>query len=410
MTNLEPLLVRQLKKAGHADPNTLPSPEVWKKFLKRISDHYQHMREDREMLTRSLDLTTAEMTGSWDSNDERSHLSELIRSVAEVLSALTNASQVDASGEIDIDSATRMLEGAEATFLDTLQRVDASRSWSTPEIDALRHHLSTLAGVLRQSLGERAQHRSVVRELAAAGSVQRRLLPEQSEFVRPFLSLAGYAMAAGECSGDWWTVNDLPDGRVLVVIGDVTGHGIAAGMLTGAARASCEVARTLFGENLTASSLLKTMNCGIETAGQQELLMTCLAAIFDPHTRSLTLANAGHVLPYLVRQEGAHSKVVQLRAHGTPLGATKKATYTGVKVNLQQGDVLLLYTDGLIEREGPTHEQFGHKRLAGLLEQGYAFDPAGIRDVVLHNLSRHAEDRPTDDDITFVAIRYGETR
>lgn len=410
MTDLESLLARQLRKAGHPDPNFAPSDEIWKKILKRVSDHYRHMKEDREMLVRSLELLTAEMTEAAGGQQvDRSQVAKLVGSVAEALGALSTASGLEDFSEEEVEDATRQLEGAEAAFLEELRKVEPSTAGDTPEVESLRRHFVILSDLLKRSLEERARHRAVMREVERASSVQRLLMPERAELERPFLQLAAYAQAAGDCSGDWWTVHDLPDGRILLVLGDVTGHGLSAGIITGAAKASCDVARTMFGEKLSSSSLLRVMNCGIEGATRQELLMTCVAAIFDPHERSLSLANAGHVLPYLVRREGDRGKVTHLRTHGSPLGVTRDATYTSVEVALEENDILLFHTDGLIEREGPTHEQFGRKRLTAVLEQSVSFSAAGIRDAVLHSLARHAEETPADDDVTFVVARFGET-
>lgn len=409
MGSLDPLLLRQLKKSGGGNPDTAPSLEVWREFLQRVSDHYRHMRDDRDMLVRSLELSTQEME-SYPSKvkEERSLLSDLIGSLGETLGALASTSEGEVAGAVDAASLTSRLEGTEVAFLGRLDEAARSLGAEAHEVALVRRNFSSLARVLRDAVGERASRQSLQRELEVARAVQQLLLPTQSDLSRPFLDLVAHTSPAAECSGDWWTVHDLPDGRVLLVVGDVTGHGVPAAILTGAAKASCDIARALYDEKLSPSNLLKVMNRGIEGAGGQRMLMTCVAAIFDPHTRQLSIANAGHALPYLVRLEQERPQVSQLRAHGTPLGTSREASYTAVRFDLQEGDLLFFYTDGLLEREGPGGDTFGHKRLRLALEQGATFDPKGLRDVILHQLARHAEKTPAADDLTFIACRYGE--
>ncbi len=81
--------------------------------------------------------------------------------------------------------------------------------------------------------------------------VQQMLVPAKDVIVRPFVRLAGHFHPASECGGDWWTAHDLPDQKVLTVIGDVTGHGIASAIITGAAKAACDLARTFTSGRIT---------------------------------------------------------------------------------------------------------------------------------------------------------------
>lgn len=411
MSSLDPLLLRQLRKAGQADPSSPPSQEVWEKLLKRISDHYRHMKEDRDMLVRSLELSTQEMEGSSPqrTNEQRSILTEMVKSLAESLGELATTSDVSASDDEEPRSSAHRIEGTETAMLARLDATERSLGTDTPEVALVRRNFKSLAHVLRRGIEERAQHRALQRELEVASSVQRLLLPSQREFVRPFLEVAASSTPADACSGDWWTVHDLPDGRVLVVVGDVTGHGVPAAILTGAAKASCDIARFLYEDKVNAGSMLRVMNRGIEGAGGQRLLMTCLVVIFDPHQRQALLANAGHPLPYLVRRNGERAQAKQIRVHGTPLGTTREATYNPVQVTLQDGDLLFISTDGLLECEGPGGDQFGHKRLRQILEESHRFEPGALRDVILHHLDRHSAGAARGDDVTFVACRFGET-
>ncbi|MEQ9501680.1 MAG: PP2C family protein-serine/threonine phosphatase [Deltaproteobacteria bacterium] len=403
---VQSLLARQLKKVGHSNLDAAPSNEVWRKLLKRISDHYKHMDDDREMLMRSLEVSTNEMS-SISSDMGHSVSKELLEWLAEALNAMSAVG--DSSQVGSVQAATQRLEGIEVAFLERLGGLGTGVGGdNTPEVTALRHHFVTLSDVIKRMLEERASHREMEREIEVARSVQKLLLPDASEFHRPFLDVSADSQAASVCSGDWWAVHDLPDGRVLVVLGDVTGHGVPAGIMTGVAKASCDVTRAVYGDKLQAGQLLTLMNRAVESAGQQQLLMTCVVAIFNPHDRVLTIANAGHVLPYIVRPSSGRHHISTVRAHGTPLGASHDASYREVRVSLETDDMFIFYTDGLIEREGPSGEQFGHRRLQSVLEQTAGFGAAGVKDSLLHHLARHAEGLPNTDDVTLVVARFGE--
>src|SRR5207248_6435076 len=119
------------------------------------------------------------------------------------------------------------------------------------------------------------------KELEVARTIQETLVPPSDLVTRPFVNLAGYFLPASQCGGDWWTVHDMPDGRVLVVIGDVTGHGVPSAMITAAAKAACDVVRTLDGVHLTPGRLLQVINRAIFEAARRKFVMTCFASIID---------------------------------------------------------------------------------------------------------------------------------
>ena len=102
-------------------------------------------------------------------------------------------------------------------------RVEVS---STDEIGLLGENFNYMADRLLILMRETAEKATLEKELEVARTIQETLVPPPDLVVRPFINLAGYFMPASQCGGDWWTVHDLPDGRVLEVIGDVTGHGV----------------------------------------------------------------------------------------------------------------------------------------------------------------------------------------
>lgn len=415
MAEIDPLLARQLRRLGLEDLSEPPDRETWHKVVARISEHYRHVADDRSLLTRSLDLSTNEM-GALHRKllAERDRLRSVVVAIGDALTIFHDAAsvQVEPARPLHVDSTISMAKRRFATKLSDLLSLSGAAPGSetqgaTPASDAdeaiheVRVQLVALGDRLVQLLHDTAERASLKKQLEVARAVQQMLVPSDDVIERRSLRLASHFQPAAECGGDWWTFHDLPDGKLLTVIGDVTGHGISSAIITGAAKAACDIARTFVREELDVAQLLRFMNCSIFEAGKQKFLMTCTACIFDPEARSLTLANAGHPFPYLVR----NSAVRQLAAQGSPLGAARSAEYTSSTVQLEGGDALLWFTDGVTECENASSEQFTEKRLRALFQSVAKYAPEEARDALVAAVSRFRDERALDDDMTLVVAR-----
>ncbi|WP_437326110.1 PP2C family protein-serine/threonine phosphatase [Sorangium sp. So ce381] len=418
MAEIDPLLARQLRRLGLEDLGEPPDKETWHKVVARISEHYRHVADDRSLLTRSLDLSTNEMgTLHRQLLAERDRLRSVVVAIGDALTIFHDAasSQVEPSRPIEVGStistakrrfASKLgelfsLSGATQAAPGSATQDAAGASGSDEAINEVRVQLVALGDRLVQLLYDTAEKASLKKQLEVARAVQQMLVPSEDVIERPSLRLASHFQPAAECGGDWWTFHDLPDGRLLTVVGDVTGHGISSAIITGAAKAACDVVRTFAREQLSPAQLLRVMNCSIFEAGQQKFLMTCAACIFDPAAGSLTLANAGHPFPYLVR----NSAIRQLAAQGEPLGAASSAEYTSSTIALEGGDALLWFTDGVTECENESSEQFTEKRLRSLFQSVAASAPEEARDAIVEAVSRFRGERALDDDVTLVVAR-----
>ncbi|WP_441290236.1 PP2C family protein-serine/threonine phosphatase [Sorangium sp. KYC3313] len=415
MAEIDPLLARQLRRLGLEDLGEPPDKETWHKVVARISEHYRHVADDRSLLTRSLDLSTNEM-GALHRQllAERDRLRSVVVAIGDALTIFHDAasSQVEPSRPIEVGSTISTAKRRFASKLGELFSLSgaapggatqdaAGASGSDEAINEVRVQLVALGDRLVQLLYDTAEKASLKKQLEVARAVQQMLVPSEDVIERPSLRLASHFQPAAECGGDWWTFHDLPDGRLLTVVGDVTGHGISSAIITGAAKAACDVARTFAREAISPAQLLRVMNCSIFEAGQQKFLMTCAACVFDPAAGSLTLANAGHPFPYLVR----NNAIRQLAAQGEPLGAASSAEYTSSTVALEGGDALLWFTDGVTECENESSEQFSEKRLRSLFQSVAACPPEEARDAIVEAVSRFRGERALDDDVTLVVAR-----
>lgn len=278
---------------------------------------------------------------------------------------------------------------------------------SSDEIGVLGENFNYMADRLAILMRETAEKATLEKELEVARTIQEALVPSAAPVERPFMKLCGYFLPASQCGGDWWTVHDLPDGRLLVVIGDVTGHGVPSAMITAAAKAACDVCRTTEGNKLTVTRLLEVLNRAIYESAKRKFVMTCFASIIDPKQHTITYANAGHNFPYLFRSgapEGSDFQVLMSR--GNRLGDIEESTYSE-KVNaLQPGDVIVWYTDGIVECENERGEEFGEKRFRASVRRAGELDPVDMRESVVSNASQFFGQRTRKDDITMVFAKF----
>jgi sigma-B regulation protein RsbU (phosphoserine phosphatase) len=218
-------------------------------------------------------------------------------------------------------------------------------------------------------------------------------------------SFAGVYQPASRCGGDWWSVHALPGDRVLVLIGDVTGHGVAAAMVTAAAKGCYDVAQRLMGQELDVVRLLDLLDSSVRRAGGEQFYMTCFATLLDPGRGQVTYANAGHVVPYLCRPRGdGQVELDALVARGNPLGAADRAELQALTREVARGDILIWYTDGIVECTNPLGKQFGDRRMQRLLRKtaGNGASVQSIRNGLVRAVVAFQEGQPADDDITLV--------
>jgi len=247
---LDALLARQLRRLDL--PAEIERSSAWQRFLDDVNDHYIHMTEDRALLSRSIELSTQEMDGlRRRSEQQRDRLLAAMLAISDALAWF--AKRLHGGKESATEQATQAkLELARQlqTALDDARTPDEHGV----EVSTIRDNLLQLADQLISLLADAGNRAAVRKELEVSGAAQQLLIPPQAVIDLPPLRFAGHFQSADECGGDWWTVAALPRGRALVVVGDVTGHGIAAALITCAAKATCELALHLGADRLTPST------------------------------------------------------------------------------------------------------------------------------------------------------------
>jgi serine phosphatase RsbU (regulator of sigma subunit) len=276
---------------------------------------------------------------------------------------------------------------------------------SGDEIGVLAENFNFMADQIAILLQQTAEKAKLEQELEVAKAIQETLVPSNAPVRKGPLTFAGYYQPAAHTGGDWWTWAELADGKILVVIGDVTGHGIPSAMITAAAKAACDVARHVHGDEVTVTRLLEIMNRAIYESAQRRFVMTCFASIVDPKARTITYANAGHNFPYVFRHGDGKGELGSLMIRGNRLGDDPASRYEAKTTELIAGDVVVWYTDGIVECENGSGEEYGDKRFRASLRKAGALDAREMRDAVIADATAFFGNTPRKDDITMVVGR-----
>ncbi|MDQ3336279.1 MAG: SpoIIE family protein phosphatase [Myxococcota bacterium] len=281
-------------------------------------------------------------------------------------------------------------------------RVDVS---STDEIGFLGENFNFMADQIAILLQQTAEKARIEQELEVARAIQETLVPTSEPVDVGPLKFAGYYQPAAQTGGDWWTWSQVGEGRYLLVIGDVTGHGVPSAMITAAAKAACDVARHIDGPSMTVSRLLEIMNHAIYESAQRRFVMTCFASIVDTKARTITYANAGHNFPYLFRANEGKGEFGSLMIRGNRLGDDRTSRYEAKTTDLVPGDVIIWYTDGIVECENEAGEEYGEKRFRASVRKAAALDAGEMRDAIVGDATTFFSEAPRKDDITMIVGR-----
>jgi serine phosphatase RsbU (regulator of sigma subunit)/anti-sigma regulatory factor (Ser/Thr protein kinase) len=268
---------------------------------------------------------------------------------------------------------------------------------------ALLSNLATQAGpavrvaqLVRQQQVEAQARERLEHELRVARLIQQTLLPKELPAL-PGWEIAAYYQPARAVGGDFYDFIYLPDGRLGLVVGDVTDKGVPAALVMATTRA---ILRGAAAQTDSPGQVLERANELLVPDIPRNMFVTCLVAILDPATGHLRYANAGHDLPYRRYASGA----VELRATGMPLGLMPGMTYDENETTLEAGDSVVFYSDGLVEAHDPGRQLFGFPRLEALVA-GHA-GGAALIDYLLGQLASFTgADWEQEDDVTLVTLQ-----
>ncbi|MBX3082844.1 MAG: SpoIIE family protein phosphatase [Anaerolineae bacterium] len=254
-------------------------------------------------------------------------------------------------------------------------------------IEKARLHEEALA---RQKLEE---------ELLLSQRIQRSMLPRTTPSIDQWRFAAEY-QSARQVGGDFYDFFRLPGdpNTLCIVIADVSDKGVPAALFMAQCRTMIRTTTTNFG---SPALILHKANALIQQDGESDMFLTCFYAMLDTLTGQLTFANAGHNYPLWWHEGELH----ELHARGMLLGMIEDITLTEATIQIDRGDLILFYTDGVTEAMNEHEELFGEERLRELLGAHLHDTVEEIQAAITNALAEFVGDAPRSDDVTFVVLQ-----
>jgi len=244
----------------------------------------------------------------------------------------------------------------------------------------------------------------IERELNLARRVQADLLPS-AETISPDVDFSAECISAWQVGGDFCDVFHVAEDRTALVLGDVSGKGISAALLMalihGAIHSVSWTRSTQ--DHVNASRQLNTLLCQ-KTA--TERFTSLFWGSFDPQRSTIQYINAGHLPPYLLRKTNNQIESHRLETGGPVMGLLPGANFQQAEEFVAPGDLLVAFSDGVVEATSDTGEEFGDKRLLAVIQEMWDSSATDIRNAIHARLKQFTGDLPVVDDQTLIVVRF----
>lgn len=268
----------------------------------------------------------------------------------------------------------------------------------TDEILLAAFARQVLAAIENEHLhNEAIENERLHQEIETAASIQKRIIPQTLPNIKGY-DLAGINIPSLEIGGDYYDVTKLKDGKYLLIIADVAGKGVASGLLVNTLNASLNA----YVENeFTLTEVAGFLNKIIYNASTPEKYITCFIAILEPDSGVIEYLNAGHNPIFY----SSKRKIIKLDKGGLALGMLDfELPYESSFINIEPGEKILFYTDGITEAMNENGEEFSDENLESFfLNENYNCAESFIKNII-ENVKKHTGDTPQSDDITALYI------
>lgn len=266
--------------------------------------------------------------------------------------------------------------------------------------------LSLMATVILAAVGLQSyvKGRRLEEQMEIARQVQSKLLPDPSVQL-PGVDISTVYRPSEEVGGDFYDVFANEANGFAAVIGDVSGKGLPAALLMGVIHGAVRTAgwQGAAGNHEEESRRLNHLLCERASENRFASLFWC---VFETGLRSLRYVNAGHCPPFLVSRSGGALTTKRLGEGGPVLGLLPEAKYQCTTVDIMPGDLLVMYSDGLVEANSAEGEEYGEVRLGGLLRSHFDETPDRIRETLMNSWEAFSPISQVQDDLTFTIIRF----
>lgn len=257
--------------------------------------------------------------------------------------------------------------------------------------------------ILKQAVKDRNRLVSIQNELEVARQIQAAIIPQNFPAFpeRKEFELHASMNAAKKVGGDFYDFFMIDDNRLGFAIGDVSGKGVPAALFMAVSRALLK-ATALRG--ISPHDCLLQVNQLLQSENSTSMFVTVFYGILDLRNGSVEFSNGGHNPPFLIRKM---NDVSMLDLTGNfVLGAFARSEYQSKSINLEKGDSLILYTDGVTEAVNNLGTQFSEDGLMVCLQEMNGSAAEEMVNTVLHTVNQYAGDAPQSDDITVLALKY----
>lgn len=261
-------------------------------------------------------------------------------------------------------------------------------------------------GILAQSFDKMVkslrENARMWHEFNVARNMQAQMLPDTYPEIAG-LQISAKSIPTAEVGGDFYDFLQLKDGRLGVVIGDVSGHGVSAAMVMTAAMGAVRFAAE---DKERTDQVLNMVNARLNKDIQNHMFVALFYGIFDPKTHKLYYTNAGQTMPLLYRNNEVNFLPQAQKSDRFPLGIVKSTVYEQLSIELQKGDVLIHYTDGIVDVMNGIYEAYGFDRLSESIARNSALSPGDLVDKIIEEMKQYSGGPNIQDDVTIVIVKF----
>jgi len=271
---------------------------------------------------------------------------------------------------------------------------------SRDEIGQLAESFNRMAHDLNENQKHVVEQERLRKELEMSRKIQEELLPKRP-FHAGLVEAKGISIPAREVGGDFFNYFPLPEGEVAILVGDVSGKGVAAAILMANLQATLQARLPLVRD---LDQLARQLDLEISASTPQEVFLTLFMGVLNPANNELRYVNAGHNPQFAFHAQGG---LERLESTGRPLGLLPGGDYLERRIRLSEGDALFLYTDGLVEATDSADGEFGQQRLENLLIDAQKRSINEILARVEQETRQHRGDVEAADDATMLVLKFG---
>jgi sigma-B regulation protein RsbU (phosphoserine phosphatase) len=265
-------------------------------------------------------------------------------------------------------------------------------------LDAFSEHASLALENARLHQAD-LEHARVDKEIQIAAEMQQQLFPKEIIQI-PSYELSATVQPCASIGGDSYDIISLKDGKFAITIADVSGKGIPAALLVSTLHA---LLRVFLQYQIELVELVRRLNTLVYNNSPAERFITFFIMIFDPVHHKFIYVNAGHNPPFLFRKY--RNNISELMASGLPLGMVEEEKFEINQIDLQQGDTLVLYTDGVTEAANKKHQQYGEENLRECVLKNFDMTADMIKGSIVKDVQGFIGNNPMSDDLTLVVLK-----